>query len=72
MSTETQKLIEICEQLPEAKQIEVTDFAQFLLSKSQGTEPRREAMQRWLKSASGVAKPGITTDQIMKLTRGEL
>jgi hypothetical protein len=32
MSTETRELIEICEQLPEAKRIEVTDFARFLLS----------------------------------------
>ncbi len=37
MSTETQKLLSICEQLPEAKRIEVADFARFLLAQ-QGDE----------------------------------
>lgn len=32
MSIETQDLIEICEQLPEAKRAEVADFARFLLA----------------------------------------
>ena len=32
MSNDTQELIRICEQLPEAKQLEVTDFARFLLA----------------------------------------
>ena len=31
MSTETQELIRICEELPEDKRVEVTDFARFLL-----------------------------------------
>jgi hypothetical protein len=33
MSTETQELIRICEQLPEPQRAEVTDFARFLLAK---------------------------------------
>jgi len=33
MSTKTQDLIRICEQLPEDKQTEVADFARFLLAK---------------------------------------
>jgi len=33
MSTETQELIAICEQLPETERAEVADFARFLLSK---------------------------------------
>jgi hypothetical protein len=33
MSTDTQELIHICEQLPEAERAEVADFARFLLSK---------------------------------------
>ena len=37
MSTETQELIRICEALPEAKRVEVTDFARFLLAQ-QGDE----------------------------------
>ncbi len=39
MSVETQELLKICEQLPEAKQMEVADFARFLLA--------REGDQRW-------------------------
>jgi len=39
MSTETRELIEICERLPEAKRIEVADFARFLLS--------QQADERW-------------------------
>ena len=37
MSSETQELIRICEALPEAKRVEVTDFARFLLAR-QGDE----------------------------------
>ena len=37
MSAQTQELLSICEQLPEAKRIEVTDFARFLLAR-QGDE----------------------------------
>jgi hypothetical protein len=39
MSTETQELLEICEQLPAAKRAEVADFARFLLA--------REGDERW-------------------------
>jgi hypothetical protein len=35
MSTETQELIHICEQLPESQRAEVTDFARFLLAKQE-------------------------------------
>jgi hypothetical protein len=71
MSTDTKQLIEICEQLPQAQRVEVADFARFLLTKNRDTAPRREATERWLASAYGAAKPGITTDQVMALTRGE-
>jgi hypothetical protein len=70
MSSETQDLIQICEQLPEAQRIEVADFARFLLAKKTDA-PRREAAERWLAGAGGAAKPGVTTDQVMALTRGE-
>jgi hypothetical protein len=33
MSTETEELIRLCEALPEAKRVEVADFARFLLSR---------------------------------------
>ena len=39
MSVETQELLSICEQLPEAKRVEVADFARFLLA--------REGDERW-------------------------
>lgn len=70
MSSETQELLEICEQLPEAQRIEVTDFARFLLARNVEAAPQGAA-ERWLTTARGVAKPGVTTDQIMGLTRGE-
>jgi hypothetical protein len=37
MSVKTQELLSICEQLPEAKRVEVADFARFLLA-HQGDE----------------------------------
>ena len=39
MSSETQEVLDICEQLPEAKRVEVADFARFLLA--------REGDERW-------------------------
>jgi hypothetical protein len=39
MSVETQELLSICEQLPEAKRVELADFARFLLA--------REGDERW-------------------------
>ena len=71
MSSETRELIQICEQLPEEQRIEVMDFARFLLARYSGATPRREAADRWLGGAGGAAKPGVTTDQVMTLTRGE-
>lgn len=70
MSVETQELVSICEQLPEAERIEVTDFARFLLAKSQGALPQG-SVEQWLAGARGAAKAGVTTDEVMGLTRGE-
>jgi hypothetical protein len=39
MSTETEELVRICEQLPEPKRVEVADFARFLLA--------QEGDKRW-------------------------
>lgn len=71
MSTETRELMEICEQLPEAKREALTDFARFLLSKNITAPSSREATEQWLEKAQGAGEPGITTDQVMKMTRGE-
>lgn len=70
MSTETEELIRICEQLPEARRVEVADFAGFLLSRDRDAAPPA-GVERWLAGARGTAKPGVTTDQVMGLTRGE-
>jgi len=81
MSADTQELVRTFEQLPEAQRNEVAEFARFLLAQNQlaqnqlpgnqGAAPRREATQRWLAGARGMARPGVTTEQVMKLTRGE-
>jgi hypothetical protein len=70
MSTDTRELIEICAQLPEAQRDEVADFARFLLNRAQGATAH-QASQQWLESARGAAKAGVTTEQVMSLTRGE-
>jgi hypothetical protein len=52
MSTHTQELIRICEQLPEAKRGEVADFARFLLA--------QEDDERWEQIiASSAARPKL-------------
>jgi hypothetical protein len=71
MSADMQELIRTYEQLPQAKRIEVADFARFLLLKDQDDAARREATDRWLSDARGGAKRGITTEQVIALTRGE-
>lgn len=70
MSTDTRELVDICEQLPEAQRAEVADFARFLLAKNQDAAAQG-ATERWLATARGAAKPGVTTDEVMALTRGE-
>ena len=70
MSTETQELIRICESLPEAKRAEVADFARFLMARTQAAAPR-ETVEQWLATARGAATTGVTTEQVMGLTRGE-
>ncbi len=71
MSTDTKQLIEICEQLPQAQRVEVAEFARLLLAKSRDATSRSEVTQRWLAGARGAARAGMTTDQVMALTRGE-
>ena len=71
MSAETAEILSICEQLPEAKRAEVVDFARSLLAHSGGVGVACGAMERWLAAAAGAAKPGVTTDEVMALTRGE-
>jgi hypothetical protein len=62
MSTETRELIEICEQLPEAKRAEVADFARFLLA--------RQSDQRWEQIVAD-PKPRPKLDEFLKSSRAE-
>lgn len=71
MSVEAEELLRICEQLPEAKRAELADFARFLLDRSGGGGAPQGAVDRWLAAARGAARPGVTTDEVMALTRGE-
>jgi hypothetical protein len=71
MSSGQRKLLDICEQLPEEKRLELVDFAEFLLAQTHSQATNSSAMDAWLKRASGAAKPGTRTDQIMQQTRGE-
>jgi hypothetical protein len=71
MSSDTQELVNTYEKLPQAQRVEVTDFARFLLAKLGTGAAQAEAVERWLSTARGAAKPGVTTDQVMDLTRGE-
>ena len=74
MSTDTQELLAVCEQLPEAARAEVADFARFLLAKAEALLPREVtdgAAERWFASTRGVAIAGVTTEQVMAMTRGE-
>ena len=70
MSSETQELIRICERLPEAERRVVADFARSLLAQNENAMPHGTT-ERWLARARGAAKPGVTTDEVMALTRGE-
>jgi hypothetical protein len=70
MSSETQELLNICEQLPKAQRAEVADFARFLLAKNEDATPL-DITEHWLATARGAAKAGVTTDEVMAMTRGE-
>jgi hypothetical protein len=70
MSVDTQELLSICEPLPAAQRAEMTDFARFLLSRN-ADAPSRAAAENWLAGARGAAKPGVTTDEVIRMTRGE-
>jgi hypothetical protein len=62
MSTDTKELIEICEQLPEAKRVEVADFARFLLA--------REGDERWEQIIAD-PKPRPKLEEFLKQSKAE-
>jgi hypothetical protein len=72
MSTQTRDLIEICEKLPEAKQVEVADFARFLLAQ-QGDEgweqivaeaKARPKLQEFLKASKSEGSQPLDPEQL--------
>ena len=70
MSVEADELLSVWTQLPETERVEVTEYARSLLAKT-ADAASRGAMERWLSTAHGAAKPGATTAEVMALTRGE-
>jgi len=72
MSTETKELLEICTQLPEAKRIEVTDFARFLLAREQDerwehiiADPKpRPKLEAFLKGSKAEGSEPLDTDRL--------
>lgn len=57
MSVETEELVSICEQLPEAKRVELADFARFLLT--------RQGDERW-EQIIAETKPRPKLDAFLK------
>ena len=72
MSTATQELIEICEQLPESQRAEVADFARFLLARNQDdvwertiADPRpRPKLDAFLKESAKEAAEPLDLDRL--------
>lgn len=62
MSGDTQELIRICEALPEAKRVEVADFARFLLA--------QQDEQRWERIIAD-GKPRPKLDAFLKESGAE-
>ena len=62
MSTQTEELIRICEELPEDKRVEVADFAQFLLD--------RQDDARWERILAD-PKPRPKLEAFMEASRAE-
>jgi hypothetical protein len=72
MSTETQELLNICEQLPEAKRVEVADFARFLLAQQDDerweqiiaeTKPRPK-LEAFLKESAAEGSQPMDLDRL--------
>ena len=62
MGSETEELIQICERLPEAKRVEVKDFARFLLA--------QEGDERWEQIIAD-PKPRAKLDAFLKESKLE-
>ncbi len=58
---------EAIEQLPQGELLAIADW----IDKKVHAERHGSLPQAWLNSARGAAKPGVSTAEIMSLTRGE-
>jgi hypothetical protein len=67
MSSETQELLEICEQLPDVERAEVADFARFLLAKRKNILNEDEAWERTI--ADGRRRPKL--DEFVRAAMAE-
>jgi hypothetical protein len=72
MSTDTQDLIRICEQLPEPQRAEVADFARFLLAKQAdeawdravGEAGPRPALRQFVKDSLAEGSGPLNPDEM--------
>ncbi len=72
MSGETQELIRLCEQLPEAKRSEVADFARFLLARQDdekweqliASPGRRPKLDAFLRDSAAEASSPLDTNRL--------
>src|SRR4051812_12242772 len=81
MSSDTQELINLCEQLPDAERAEVADFARFLLARQEETSGARTVSDAFIRHSDGVVGgdacvrdtriPVWTLVQLKKLGRTE-
>ena len=67
MTSETQELLDICEQLPDLERAEVADFARFLLAKRQNIPDEDEAWERTI--ADGRRRPKL--DEFVRAAMAE-
>ena len=57
MSSDTQELVDICEQLPDLERAEVADFARFLLAKRKNITDEDQVWERTI--ADGRRRPKL-------------
>lgn len=67
MSSETQEVMDICEQLPDVARAEVADFARFLLAKHKNILNEDEAWERTI--ADGRRRPKL--DEFVRAAMAE-
>jgi hypothetical protein len=72
MTRETEELIEICEQLPDAKRSEVADFARFLLAREDderweqiiGSPTRRPRLDAFIEESAQEAESPLDLEEL--------